>query len=66
MALLTAQSRDLKRLGAIRKDKELLYDARVLDKYIDQLYNFDDKTFQTLQIIRDLSWDKNRFSDVYL
>ena len=66
VALLTAQSRELNRLGKTGNDKELLYDASVLEKYIDQLYNFDNKTFQTLQIMRDLSWDRNRFVDTYL
>jgi len=65
IALLTRQSRALKRTGGELKDAELLRDATILTKYADRLYDFDGETFQTLKIWNDLSWDSSRFRNIY-
>jgi len=65
IALLTEQSRALKRTGLGMKDTELLRDATILTKYADRLYDLDDETFQTFKIWNDLSWDSGRFRNVY-
>lgn len=65
IALLTEQSRALKRTGLGTKDTELLRDATILTKYADRLYDLDDETFQTFKIWNDLSWDTGRFRNVY-
>lgn len=65
IALLTEQSRALKRTGLGMKDTELLRDATILTKYADRLYDLDQETFQTFKIWNDLSWDTGRFRNVY-
>ena len=65
IALLTRQSRSLRQTGTASKDSELLRDATILSKYADSLYDFDGKMFQTVKIWNDLSWDTERFRNVY-
>jgi hypothetical protein len=65
IALLTAQSRALKQAGEERKDRELARDATILAKYADRLYEFDGEWFKSVKIWRDLSWDTDRFRNVY-
>jgi len=65
IALLTAQSRALKQAGAERKDSELVRDAVILGQYAERLYDFDGAWFQSVKIWNDLSWDTDRFRNVY-
>jgi hypothetical protein len=65
IALLTGQSRALKQAGEVRKDQELLRDATILAKYADRLYDFDGEWFKSVKIWNDLSWDTERFRNIY-
>jgi hypothetical protein len=65
IALLTRQSRALKQTGEKLKDRELLRDATILAKYADRLYDFDGEWFKSVKIWRDLSWDTERFRNMY-
>ena len=65
IAMLTRQSRDLSSMGSTIKDEEILRDARILDKYAERLYDFDDDAFQAIKRWKDLYWDQGRFTDTY-
>ena len=65
IASLTRQSRSLRQTGTALKDSELLRDAAILSKYADRLYDFDGELFQTVKIWNDLSWDTERFRNVF-
>jgi hypothetical protein len=65
IALLTRQSRALKQTGEKLKDRELLRDATILAKYADRLYDFDGEWFKSVKIWHDLSWDTERFRNMY-
>ncbi len=63
MAILKQQSRSLRKMGNDLQDKELLRDARVLDRYAKRLFEFSEESFQTFKIWRDLNWDTDRYED---
>ena len=65
VAMLTEQRIKLERFGSREKDKELLRDAQILNRYSDKLYNFDETVFQTLKIRDDLSWDSERYTESF-
>lgn len=65
IALLTGQSRKLKALSGQLNDERLANDAEILDTYAKNLYEFDDKLFQSLKIWKDLGWDVDRFDYEY-
>ncbi len=65
IAMLTRQSRELSSIGSTLKDEEILRDARILDKYAERLYDFDDEAFKTIKRWKDLYWDQGRFTDTY-
>ena len=63
--MLTRQSRKLNAMGSTLKDEEILRDARILDKYAERLYDFDEEAFKMIRIWKDLYWDQGRFTDTY-
>jgi hypothetical protein len=65
IALLTGQSRALKQAGEARNDPELARDATILAQYADRLYDFDGEWFKSVKIWTDLSWDTDRFRNLY-
>jgi len=65
IALLTGQSRALKRAGGARNDPELARDAAILAQYAERLYDFDGEWLKSVKIWKDLSWDTDRFRNVY-
>jgi hypothetical protein len=65
IALLTGQSRALKQAGGERNDPELARDAAILAQYADRLYDFDGEWLKSVKIWKDLSWDTDRFRDLY-
>ncbi|MBI3561636.1 MAG: hypothetical protein HY080_07980 [Gammaproteobacteria bacterium] len=46
-------------------DPELIRDAAILTKYAGNLYQFQDKWFQSVRVWWDMSWNKDRFQADY-
>ncbi len=63
VAMLTEQEIKLNDFGQKHEDQELLRDAQLLNKYANQLYDYDEKLFQTVKIWHDLSWDTRRYTE---
>lgn len=62
---LAKQSTRLKVFLQESDDQEIQRDAKILDAYAQQLMRFDEKTFQSFKIWKDLSLDKKRFTRHY-
>lgn len=63
VAMLTEQSIQLSKYGQKHDDAELQRDAKILNKYSDKLYDYDEAFFQTFNIWQDLSWDSTRYTE---
>ena len=61
IAVLSKQAQSLRALGEPSKDDELLRDARVLDRYAQQLLSSTGEALQSLKLFRDLTWDTARY-----
>jgi hypothetical protein len=62
VAVLTEHSLKLNEFAADHDDSELKRDSEILNAYAQRLYDFDEKTFQSLKIWHDMSWDRSRYS----
>lgn len=64
-AELINQSRELNEFIQTTNDKELLRDAKILQKYAAYTHEFDQSWFKGIKKWKDMSWDKERFTTVY-
>ncbi len=65
VALLSEHNNKLAAYTELHQDSELQRDTEILNMYIDHLYDFDAKFFQSVKIWKDLSWDTDRYSERY-
>jgi hypothetical protein len=65
VAMLTKQKLKLQKFAQQHDDEELLRDSKILNKYADKLFNYDQDMFQTVKIWHDLSWYTDRYAENY-
>lgn len=65
IALVEEQRNRLKKFPTKTRDTELYRDERILEKFSEKLYAFDDKSFQGVRSYWDLQVDSDRFVERY-
>lgn len=63
--LLTEHSIQLEKFADKFNDQELHRDAKIIHSYANRLFDYNEKSFEAINIWYDLSWDTDRFSERY-